>query len=243
MIGITVPFHLRGGTGKTIAPVFSYLSKLRHTVVLCGSEGDTSFGFAMPYLNRTTHYAEVPQVEPVIRGGGGSAILRQKFSDSLIALGQIGVFDWYCLVGANDAVSPHFFDDLDRPRAPNAPPTVAGITSQSGVGMLEGDLLQHVNIRYANKVHLAPGVNAFNRAALDSCNWHPYRLPNCEVGMESTARQLKWRVVTGPGTIIQIKGERDLNTSAYIRRAHDITEPTPKELAWYDYLNQNGHLG
>lgn len=237
-IGICVPFHLRGGSGSTIAPNFRHLSRLPYTVVFAGSEGSVSAEFAKPYLNATTHYVEVTQARPVTNNPGGDAVLRKKYNDTLVALGQIDWFNWYCMVGANDIIHPLFFEQLTE-HDPEQRAVVAGISSVQPIRLLDLPTGRScaLHIGYARSVKFLPGVNAFSFAALDSCAWRPYSMPSCEVGMEQLAKRNYWKFLTLRGSVWSLKGDNDLNSYNHILRHHPDQRPLSRlEHRWVNEL-------
>jgi hypothetical protein len=220
MIGIAIPFHLKGGDGRAMIPNFRYLSKLPYDVLLCGSEGDRSYNFAKPFLNSTTFYEEVPQGK-VCTSSGGSPELRQKFNDSLKALMQIDSYKWYCLIGANDVIGEQFFTSLCVYRYDE--PTVMGVDIANNWLMHDMSTRMTVAVQVQTKrVKLAAGVNAFNQAAMLDCRMMPYVKENCEVGMEALARERGWQILPIDGTVLALKDGSDLNKFDTIRKQHKV---------------------
>ena len=219
-LGITVPFHLKGGQGTNMIPNFRYLASLPFDVVLCGSEGNRSKEFAEQFTNANTYYVEVPQGR-VCTSPGGSPELRKKFNDSIIALAQVARYDWYIMIGANDVISQDFFDSLLFMNS-NVP-TVAGVDVNNHWLMHHMINRKTVAIKIrTQRIRLAAGVNAYNYEALESCGYRPYQLDNCEVGMEVLAKQKCWTIAALDGKVLSLKDGTDLNTYELITKYHKV---------------------
>ena len=224
-IGITVPFHLRGGTGFAIKPVFSYLSKLPYTVVLCGSEGKKSFEFSRPFLNETTHYAEVPQKEICVHAGG-SQELREKYNGSILALRKHGIFDWFCTNGANDYVDRVFWETLSKTDPAR---TIAMLHPQSPIYFIT----KGAAVRLPPQGNIPGPVFAFSRDTLEEVNYRPYVREFDECGVKNLGEELGWKLLLIEATYIAFKGDRDLNKFEYFKKkVVPITDDEKANLEW-----------
>jgi hypothetical protein len=215
-LSICIPFHSRGTDYPSAIPIIRHMAALPYPVVICGSEGQHSYNLVAPYLNETTHYMEVPQGR-VTTSSGGDEVLRRKFNDSLATLKDHPA-EWYALLGANDFIPEYTFATL--PIATGA--AVAGVASFEDIYIADDKRAALVDLRYRNQVRFLPGFNAFNRAAMESCGWKPYQLPNDEVGMERLAEQKNWKFLQLPGYVVSLKDETALNSWRHIAAHHRL---------------------
>lgn len=221
-IAICVPIHLRGESADHLAPAMKGLHLLRVPVLLCGSEGDHSRKELAKYCKGKIAYLEVPQ-GPVCTDSSGDAVLRAKFNDCMKALRDaFPEQDWYCLVGANDVVSPIFWNAL-KSRSPKAP-SLYGVASGCPLYLSKGDALWRCWLNY--DVELLPGAQAWNAPALNLLAGEPYCQPGCEVGAEGTAKALRINIIGLYGAVWSIKDGTNLNTVEHIAKHHKLEEMT-----------------
>lgn len=222
-IALTIPLHLRGDfDSPAIRKNLAHLDGLGYRGVVCGSEGALSEAFFDSCDLFNLDYVEIPQARPA-KGSGGDAILRKKFNESLQAIKGFPA-NWFCLVGANDIVSREFWTQLESTCFDH--PTLAGL--ESNCTILMGDTINNrscsLKLDYLKRLELAPGVNCFNRIALNHCEWQPYRMQNDEVGVETFATMSGWQIHPITGTLISLKGRHDLNTYDHITKMHGSNE-------------------
>jgi len=225
-IGIVVPFHLRGGSGFTVKPVFGRLSDLPYNVFFCGSEKDLSRKFADPYLNDTTFYREVPQ-GPVCTLSGGSPALRKKYNDSLNVLKKENP-DWSCMVGANDFIEEGFWSELSITEPATS---TVGIHPTSPFYLVTKERSARVPFWGGSPY---PFV-AFSRNVLRDCSWKPFTRELDELGLVAYAQERNWERKYIRTTYVAFKGENDLNGFEFFVRDGRAIELTPEEetsLAW-----------
>jgi len=219
---------LRGNpNNRAVGLAIKHYSTLGFPLHVCGSEGDISRDYCKPYLSDTVKYFEVPQAS-FTKSSGGDDVLRKKFNDSIATHGP--GYDWYCLMGADDLVSLSFFDGLtDTPE-----PTMAGIGMDQKLiicDLATGPSNAYtVQLRYRMPLRLLPGVNAFNAAAMELCNWQPYQRNGCETGAELYFREFG-DVVALPGWVLMVKEGPVLNSTQHIKKRHPTQRINGAELA------------
>ena len=237
-LAVCVPIHLRGASADHLAPAMKRLRQLNSPVLLCGSEGDHSQQQLAKYCKGKVRYTEVPQ-GPVCTDSSGDAVLRAKFNDSLSALvKQAPKSDWYCLVGANDVVSLGFYKHLKFITHPKA--AICGVASHQPLYLSEGWRVSRCVLSYQYAVQMLPGINAFNRQALEVFGGAPYCVPGCEVGLEREAAKRGVDILQLSGVIWSIKDGINLNSIQHIARHHQLRQATYDEAAafsvWFGEL-------
>lgn len=214
MIVLTLPIYLRGNfENRAIKKAIEHYSKLGYPLHLCGSEGRLSYEYCEPYLSDLVRYFEVPQ-EKFCTSSAGDAYLRRKFNESLQTH---SIADWYCLMGSDDLVSPDAFAALNKSDIP----TMGGVSMKNNLYIvdLNNNKEWSVRLRYREKIKLLPGLNAFNYAAMEACDWEPYQLSGCETGAEKLFADIG-KIKELPGFVVMVKESDVLNSISHIRRSH-----------------------
>jgi len=227
-VSLTLPIYLRGNrNNRAIAATIKHYAGLGLPLHICGSEGDLSRKYCDSYLSENVKYIEVPQDRFSSNSGGGD-VLRKKFNDSIATHGP--GYDWYCMMGADDIVSESIFESLPSTHEP----TMAGISM--GNPLIVCDLergARHaytVNLRYKLPLRLLPGVNCFNKAAMELCKWEPYQRNGCETGAEMLFREFG-NVLPLPGWVVMLKEGNVLNKTQHIKRHHPTKPATREQIA------------
>lgn len=230
MIGIVIPFHLKGNKeNECYRRAFSFYSQTPHLIHLCGSEGELSRSFCEPFLSDNVKYFEVPQGE-VCTSSSGSEALREKFNDSLKTLPD--GLSWYCLAGADDIASPVFFKQLALLN--NKRVIMAGVAMGNKLYLLDENKAWHAHsilLKYKIPLNLLAGINAFSPSAMKVSDYRPYQLKGCETGAELYFAK-KGKVVGLDGDIVMFKGGNVLNGLDKILKAHKNLKVTPAEKAY-----------
>ena len=95
-------------------------------------------------------------------------------------------------------------------------------------------------LSYQYAVQMLPGINAFNRQALESFDGAPYCVPGCEVGLEKEAAKRGVDILQLSGVIWSIKDGINLNSIQHIARHHQLRQATYDEAAafsvWFGEL-------
>jgi hypothetical protein len=218
---LTVPIYLRGKpSNKAVKVAIKHYNKLGLPFHICGSEGQLSRNYCQPYLSDLTHYAEVPQVR-FSTSSGGDDVLRKKFNDSINTHGK--GYEWYCMMGADDLVSLSTFDLLPK----SDEPIMAGVSMKEPL-LIKSLVTQEsfkVELRYRLPLTLLPGLNCFNRAAMELCNWKPYNSSGCETGAELYFREYG-EILPLPGYVVMLKENDVLNSISHIKKRHPISKGT-----------------
>jgi hypothetical protein len=227
-ICLTIPIYLRGKKdNRAVATIIKHYSSLGLPLHLCGSEGALSRDYCKPFISDLVKYVEVPQ-ERFSKASGGDEVLRKKFNDSIATHGP--GYDWYCMMGADDIVSLSTFDKLPDTEEP----TMAGVSMDSLLLIYEiatgPTNAFSVTIKYNRPFKLLPGLNAFNRAAMDLCDWKPYNRNGCETGAELYFREFG-DVVPLPGYVVMVKEGAVLNSVQAIKRRHPWRKVSGEQLA------------
>ena len=222
---LTIPIYLRGKpSNKAVKASIKHYSKLDLPLHVCGSEGQLSRNYVAPFITDKVHYEEVMQARPSTSSGGDD-VLRKKFNDSINTHGKN--YEWYCMMGADDLVSLSTFDLLPTSKEP----IMAGV-SMSELLLIKSMVTQEcfsVKLRYRMPLKLLPGLNCFNRAAMELCNWKPYHLSGCETGAEMYFREYG-EVLPLPGYVVMLKENDVLNSISHIKKRHPISKGTREQV-------------
>jgi len=227
-VSLTIPIYLRGNrNNRAVGLTIKHYAGLGLPLHICGSEGALSAEYCKPYLSDHVKYVEVPQ-EAFTTRSGGDDMLRKKFNDSITTHGP--GYDWYCMMGADDIVSESIFAALPD----TTEPTMAGIGMDSKLivcDLATGPTNSYtVKLRYRLPLRLLPGVNCFNEAAMELCDWRPYQRNGCETGAELYFREFG-DVLALPGWVLMVKEGAVLNKTQHIKKHHQTAKITGAELA------------
>jgi hypothetical protein len=215
MIGIAIPFHLKGKRHNyAYAKSFRHYAKSGHLIHLCGSEGNLSKAFCKPFISENVRYVEVPQ-GPVCLTSCGNNVIRDKFNDSLMTLPRS--CEWKCLVGADDLVDLNIFNVLLQTFRPQA--CMSGVSMDSPLYLVYGRKRARISLKYGVNYRLSPGINAFNKAAMNLCKNKPYQLSGCETGAEKLFSEIGM-LIPIPGYVVSIKGADVLNGYEKLVKVH-----------------------
>lgn len=218
--------------------IFRHYKNLGHPFIGVGSEGDTSrelFGSVVGVTDGYYEYEQHFDCATLPIPGAGCIGLRQKF-DYAIAAAKIFDPDYVFITGSDDLTPRAFFDHLGADLIGIGDAAHGGGTNMWRTGTQGYARIAHSGFAGTT---LCGGPLGFSRRYLNSIDWHPFVLPNCEVGAERLAVQHGATIEALPLDFWQVKSGACLNPIgdfAHRWKWHEPDEPFAAFRAYWDSL-------